>query len=100
MPDARANTSGLDRAELMQMRRFIGSAQAVLRAFELRIIETLDEPTPDKIPAWLPLATAAERFGLKSDTVRLWCRKEPGIGRRAGKRWEVSVPALRRRLGR
>ncbi len=93
------NVPSLDRADLVELKRFIGSAQAMLRAFDIRLGEALNEPALERLPAWLPVAEAAERFKLKPDSLRLLCRRQPGIGRRVGGRWEVDTQALRRRLG-
>ena len=49
--------------------------------------------------AMVDLGAAAARFAVEKDTLRRWCRDE-GIGIRRGGRWTVSVPRLRRHLGR
>ena len=45
------------------------------------------------------LALAAQRFEIAKDKLRRWCR-DHGLGVLHGGRWRVSIPRLRRHLGR
>jgi hypothetical protein len=92
-------TPTLDRAELAQLRRALGSFIANARSLELTIAEALREPPAEASPTWVPLSIAAQRCQLKQDTLRAWCRTVPGLGRRQGKLWWVSIPTLRQKLG-
>ncbi len=89
----------LDRAELVQMRRALGSFIANARSLELKLAEALKEPPAEESLTWLQLSVAAERCQLKADTLRGWCRTVPGLGRRQGKLWQIHLPTLRQKLG-
>ncbi|MGR9135662.1 hypothetical protein [Rhizobium leguminosarum] len=47
----------------------------------------------------IELPLAAQRFEVSKDKLRRWCRND-GIGVLRGGRWMVSVPRLRRHIGR
>ncbi len=91
--------SSLDRAELVRLHRGFNSFLASARSFSLLLSEALKEPPAEASPTWLVLSIAAERYQLKPDTLRVWCRTVPGLGRRQGKLWWVSIPTLRQKLG-
>jgi hypothetical protein len=46
------------------------------------------------------IQAVSEHWHVPGDTLRFWCRSEPGLGLRTGNVWRVSVPALKRRLAR
>ncbi|WP_434711987.1 hypothetical protein NMA58_00735 [Rhizobium sp. YTUHZ045] len=47
----------------------------------------------------IELPLAAQRFEVSKDKLRRWCRND-GIGVSHGGRWMVSIPRLRRHIGR
>lgn len=84
----------------------IDEAIAILRRLREGVVEAA-EPAPapdvaddDFAPGNLiELPLAAQRFEVSKDKLRRWCR-EDGIGVLHGGRWMVSVPRIRRHIGR
>ncbi|MGO7866991.1 hypothetical protein ACC676_36185 [Rhizobium ruizarguesonis] len=85
-----------DIAVLKQMlARIEGKLDQVLdlvseNAMDAEPAEPEQEADDDFVDTW----TAAQRSNLPVDTIRWLCR-EKGMGRKRGKLWLVSVPALR-----
>ncbi len=85
-------------ATLDRIDRMLSDVAALLRGIQTYVAEERGgaESPPG---AWLPIGTAAQRFAMREDTMRLWCRRQPGLGRKRGERWEVNVSQLRVKLG-
>ncbi|TDX77735.1 helix-turn-helix protein [Neorhizobium sp. R1-B] len=79
--------SGIDPAEVSALIDRIVSGLLELKAALGG--DTAAPPVEDLIDT----ATAAERFGMSSDTVR-WLCEEKGFGEKRGGRWMVSLSAL------
>ncbi len=87
--------ASLNRAEIREMRRALSSVVATVRGMDSRLAEMLGEAEPTEV-TWLELPAAAERFKVKSDTLRKLCRQQ-GFGRKVGARWQVNVPKMQER---
>ncbi|TBD37725.1 MULTISPECIES: hypothetical protein [Rhizobium] len=79
---------------------------AALQRLRERVADAAEpEPAPDVIDDdfapgnLIELPVAAQRFEVSKDKLRRWCRND-GIGVLRGGRWMVSVPRLRRHIGR
>ncbi len=79
---------------------------AALQRLRERVADAAEpEPSPDVIDDdfapgnLIELPVAAQRFETAKDKLRRWCRND-GIGVLRGGRWMVSVPRLRRHIGR
>lgn len=86
-------------ASLEKLDRMLADATALLAGIRAHIAEQRgsSESPPG---AWLPIGTAARRFSVREDTLRAWCRRDPGLGRkRDGLHWEIDQGRLRQKLG-
>lgn len=93
--------TSLDRAQVRNIRRALASMSAIIHGLEVQLADALDERTPAATETWVPLDVAAKRSGEKADTIRYWCRdakRNPGLGRRDGKRWLVNMSLLNQRV--
>ncbi|MBB4522272.1 MULTISPECIES: hypothetical protein [Rhizobium] len=85
----------------------LDSAIAALQTLRERMANAGSEPEPAPHVAdddfalgnLIELPLAAQRFEVSKDKLRRWCRTD-GIGVLRGGRWMVSVPRLRRHIGR
>ncbi|MEB3045642.1 hypothetical protein [Rhizobium mulingense] len=81
---------------------------ATLKRLRERVAKAAEpEPAPDVADAdddfapgnLIELPVAAQRFEVSKDKLRRWCR-DYGLGVLHGGRWMVSIPRLRRHVGR
>ena len=79
--------SGIDPAEVSSL-----IDRVVSDLLELKAALGGDAATPT-VEDLIDTATAAERFGMSSDTVR-WLCEAKGFGEKRGGRWMVSLSAL------
>ncbi|WJR67660.1 helix-turn-helix domain-containing protein [Neorhizobium sp. CSC1952] len=79
--------TGIDSAELSAL-----IDRVVSDLLELKAALGGDTITP-AVEDLIDTATAAERFGMSSDTVR-WLCESKGFGEKRGGRWMVSLSAL------
>ncbi len=86
--------------QIIGLRRAVFAMQAALAGLERELNEVSGEPEKNLSPVWLPLADAAARCGVKTGTLRSWCRTDDRLARRHGKKcWSINLHRLRQRLG-
>ena len=94
--------TSLDREKrIRNYRRAIASMMAALHGMDVQLQEELGERPTGPKARWVTLDVAAELSGEKPDTIRFWCRdaeRNPGLGRREGRRWMVDMTLLNERL--
>ncbi|RUU84045.1 hypothetical protein EOB59_34805 [Mesorhizobium sp. M7A.F.Ca.MR.176.00.0.0] len=83
--------------------RLEGLAEQVTATMELARAMQAEQSAIDHDAKFPPgdlidVATAANRFRKKPDTLRHWCEHE-GMGVKRGARWFISVSLLRKREG-